>query len=595
MSTIIECPACTTRYKMNKAIPEGGRSVKCARCGNQWRLVPEGVVEETIELDEPEHNPVADAPSEPVAEAPDAAAGGDEGFPYGRRPERAPVHDAAAEAAEWQARRENLAARLSSFSEEPQSPDYDEPAAEEAPAEEETHWRGFEQHASVAYHESAAEDEAEAEDAAPHSEAEPEPEMPAFASRFAAPLHRHEQPEEEPEQEPELAPGLPPQASTVSASADEDAGLSWAQRMSRPWREITAAIPEPEPEVDEQDTENSIRNALRKALEQPEPPAARPRSNFDWDAFTAQQAASAEHEAAPEPEHDSEPEPERDYPPFRIPGHDPHSDHALDEDPPFKLSGASAKRPIYGDSDSDDVDGPDNAEALGDSAFQTDIEHVFRAGALPKKTVDPSRGKLRHDEPLTDFDGAYDEQPARSAGEGAAPGDEYDADTAALQAQLEATTDLTEYESARRGGGLAVAAAWAMFFSIISGLALGIVSFRQQIMTALPGTTSLYRAIGFSVASAGVDFADVSYRWTSAEGKPMIEVKGQVVNVTNRTVTVPRVLINVRDANSADSVKATASVQTDKLAPRETASFTLEFLSPPKNISQIELEFDQNR
>src|SRR5688572_19321717 len=26
---------------MNKAIPEGGRSVKCARCGHQWRIKPE--------------------------------------------------------------------------------------------------------------------------------------------------------------------------------------------------------------------------------------------------------------------------------------------------------------------------------------------------------------------------------------------------------------------------------------------------------------------------------------------------------------------------------------------------------------------------
>ncbi len=34
---------------------------------------------------------------------------------------------------------------------------------------------------------------------------------------------------------------------------------------------------------------------------------------------------------------------------------------------------------------------------------------------------------------------------------------------------------------------------------------------------------------------------------------------------------------------------------TESLAPRESASFTLEFVSPPKNISQIELEFDRNR
>ena len=191
---------------------------------------------------------------------------------------------------------------------------------------------------------------------------------------------------------------------------------------------------------------------------------------------------------------------------------------------------------------------------------------------------------------MSDFDKLYDEQAA-----GAQLGPEfYDEDAAALQAELE-STDLAAYETRRSGGGLAVAAAWAVFFSVISGVALALVTLRSEIMAALPGTTSLYRAIGFDVAESGIDFADVSYRWTMAQGKPMIEVKGQVVNITDRRLTVPRVLINVRDSQSSDTVKVTASVPTESLAPRESATFTLEFMSPPKNISQIELEFDRNR
>ncbi len=96
------------------------------------------------------------------------------------------------------------------------------------------------------------------------------------------------------------------------------------------------------------------------------------------------------------------------------------------------------------------------------------------------------------------------------------------------------STDLAAYEKSPAGGGLALAAAWAVFLSIISGIALAVVTLRSEIMAALPGTTSLYRAIGFDVAERGIDFADVSYRWTVAQGKPMIEVKGQVVNVTDR-------------------------------------------------------------
>ena len=41
MSLIIECPTCATRYRTNKAVPEGGRWVKCARCAQTWHLLPE--------------------------------------------------------------------------------------------------------------------------------------------------------------------------------------------------------------------------------------------------------------------------------------------------------------------------------------------------------------------------------------------------------------------------------------------------------------------------------------------------------------------------------------------------------------------------
>jgi hypothetical protein len=150
------------------------------------------------------------------------------------------------------------------------------------------------------------------------------------------------------------------------------------------------------------------------------------------------------------------------------------------------------------------------------------------------------------------------------------------------------------YEQEPRSGGLAVIAAWAVFVSVLSGVTLALVSFRQDIMTALPGTTSLYRTIGFDIPHVGVDFADVRYRWATSGGTSMIEVTGQVVNVTGRTVQVPPVLVNVRNSGGGDAVTATASVQTKELAPRQSASFSLEFVSPPENVTQIELEFDRS-
>lgn len=67
---ILTCPACGTQYAVNDgAIPEGGRKVRCASCGNSWHQAPES-------QDEPaEEQPVAPvpvpapAPGDPAAPA----------------------------------------------------------------------------------------------------------------------------------------------------------------------------------------------------------------------------------------------------------------------------------------------------------------------------------------------------------------------------------------------------------------------------------------------------------------------------------------------------------------------------------------------
>ncbi len=572
MSTIIECPACSTRYKMNKPIPEGGRSVKCARCGNQWRLAPEGASEETIEADMVEDNAVAPQghfPPQPGHEA--AAAWTPEPPAWGS--DRAP-------AAPWQPGRQTLTGAISTLS-EPQAIHHHEVAADTEEEDEGTDgfdWQNFDEEEQGGTH---------------------------------AGFEEHD------------SPGgfdLSTEASAVEDVADEDGALdadepevsgeSWGGRIDRPWREIVEAS-RMSAEEDEEDAEFAIREALKAALENPtEADAAgtggfeeQPRSNAGWDSFDPRDMrprhAVSEPQSGAEDEHIAEDEAEdaaegavdaATHAGFTVPGHNPDDDpdEGEEDEAPFRLTGLSAKRPVYSAEDDEEDTGEADA-AQFEAGFRSDIEDAFRAAPLSKRPVEPEtahRGGA-----LSDFDRLFDEQAAADqAGTGF-----YDEDAAAaLQAELE-STDLAAYENRRGGGGLAVAAAWAVFFSVVSGVALAVVALRSEIMTALPGTTSLYRAIGFDVAERGIDFADVSYRWTTAQGKPMIEVKGQVVNVTDRRVAVPRVLINVRDSESSDPVKVTASVPTESLAPRESASFTLEFVSPPKNISQIELEFDRNR
>lgn len=147
------------------------------------------------------------------------------------------------------------------------------------------------------------------------------------------------------------------------------------------------------------------------------------------------------------------------------------------------------------------------------------------------------------------------------------------------------------YGPAPRGSsGLAVAAGWVAYLSLAGGLVLGAINFRQDVMAALPGTVNLYRMLGYDVALNKVDFASVDYQWNEIDGRPAIELRGEVVNVTDETVRVPPVVVNVQSSSGAN-LKAEASVPTDELGPRDSATFTLELVSPPEDVTRIELEF----
>jgi hypothetical protein len=568
------------------------------------------VMEEQSQASEAEqHDPFDDRAADYVRQARGGALGATAASEPGHEPE------AERQATDWLARRDHHAAAISTLSqpdfagyEQPSAPDMAEGYAEAQAGAEAEH----ETDADISA-DSHAEDEPETPPAPtaqswwqrfrahaksePQPEAEPEPEAPAaeedHSERFSASdfnfgndraVEPHEQDGQPDERRFVEEPATLPPA--FAANARSTTEPSWPEFSATAWRETSS----PEPDVAEHDFEEAeaeIREALRSALENPPEPDAPafPKADTndtsgesDWRSRWNLGSGDKADEAAPQTER------------FSFASRF-DADLEEDEPSPFRLTGKTAKLPVFGARDPADEE--DEAHPRS-SDFEDDIEDTYRPGAAPKRPGMDEASAFGERGPASDFDSVFDERIARGSDDGEFLGDDFDDEAAALQQRFE-STDLAEYQQARSYGGLAVAAAWAVFFSIISGIALAFVSFRQDIMAALPGTRSLYQTLGFAVADNPVDFADVSYRWTTVEGKPMIEVTGQVVNVTERTVKVPRVLVNVRDGASRGPVQATANVQADSLAPNESANFTLEFVSPSKDISQIELEFDENR
>ena len=496
--------------------------MKCARCGHQWRMLPEEPEELTESVDVESE---AFAPAAPESQ-PVATAFAEGGYDY----------DAAAadQATSWEVRRGNLAAALASMSESIVDDAYAENGAVDVAGTQ--HW----------------------------------PERAAF------------QPAESPATEPGRDPFGNPEPNGAATSAyahDLGAGRSDDRWMG-------------EASASDADPELSVRQVLKAVIDDPE------KINTEEEAYSQQSGSAISRPVFIDPDLE---EPSTD------PSHDwiasastekdcgPAPGAADDKSGVAQTAFSDRWQSFAASGDSLQTSRATSQVQAGESKgapekFENDIAGIFRQQMQAKRSF----GQAPRSKAGSDF-AEYDTVSDQATGQGDdafMANSPLDADAAAIQAALEGSLRERHVEESRSGsGGLALAAAWAVFLSVLTGVTLAFVSFRDDIVVALPGMGALYRSVGLGVQAQQIDFGPVNYRWTVADGKPMIELTGQIINLTDREIAVPRVLINVRDKESGDPVKATATIRSDPLAARETADFTLEFISPSKSVSQIELAF----
>ena len=497
--------------------------MKCARCGHQWRMLPEEP-EELAELVDAELE--AFAASSPETQP--TAASFEGSTPYGYDPA------AGDQSMSWEVRRGNLAAALASMSESIVEDAYVDNGGVDIAGTQQ--W----------------------------------PERAAF------------QPAETPAVEPGKDPfgGPEPNGAGTSPYADDlGTGRSDDRWMS-------------EPSAGEADPELSVRQVLQSVIDDPD------KMNGEDEGYSQQSGSAISRPVFIDPDlEEPSADPSRDWitKASTEKGYGPAPGTADDKSGVAQAtfsdrwkSFAAAGESLQTSRAAEPVQ---VAENEGESEkFENDIAGIFRQQMQAKRSFGHApRSKAGSD--LNDYDTESD-QAQGQADDASMANSPLDADAAALQAALEGSLRERHVEESRSGsGGLALAAAWAVFLSVLTGVTLAFVSFRDDIVVALPGMGALYRSVGLGVQAQQVDFGPVNYRWTVADGKPMIELTGQIINLTDREIAVPRVLINVRDKESGDPVKATATIRSDPLAARETADFTLEFISPSKSVSQIELAF----
>jgi predicted Zn finger-like uncharacterized protein len=140
-----------------------------------------------------------------------------------------------------------------------------------------------------------------------------------------------------------------------------------------------------------------------------------------------------------------------------------------------------------------------------------------------------------------------------------------------------------------------VAAGWCLLLAAVGGLGYLAIEQRVTVVRILPGTASVYSALGMPVNVRGLNFDRVNYSWETEAGRVVLEVHGDIVNLTAREQVVPSVVFALRDAQQSEVYQWEDKVLHEPLKAGSRATFAVRIPTPPKSIQSVQVRFTKAR
>lgn len=197
----------------------------------------------------------------------------------------------------------------------------------------------------------------------------------------------------------------------------------------------------------------------------------------------------------------------------------------------------------------------------------------------------------------SDIDDAFSAALDEAEGAEAITGEEPPNEAAAPEGEPAESPPIVIGKAKKRRGPMLnnVAAGWAGLGLVLTGL-MSIAYFqRTSLVSALPGAASTYERLGLPVNVRGLEFADVKYSWESSAGRPVLEVFGNIVNVTNGPLKVPTVVFGLRTKEKVEVYQWAADVSSELLEPGKKTGFSAQIPTPPKSIRDVQVRFAKVR
>jgi hypothetical protein len=138
-----------------------------------------------------------------------------------------------------------------------------------------------------------------------------------------------------------------------------------------------------------------------------------------------------------------------------------------------------------------------------------------------------------------------------------------------------------------------VAIGWGILALIVL-VVVGLFAFAPATtVSMLPGASRVYAMLGMPVGAQGLEFDGVRYGWTNDGSQTVLEVQGNVRNTSSAAISVPTVVIALRDENGDEISEWQTEVGAAELAAGEEAPFLKQIPSPPSNVRSLKVRFSK--
>jgi predicted Zn finger-like uncharacterized protein len=139
------------------------------------------------------------------------------------------------------------------------------------------------------------------------------------------------------------------------------------------------------------------------------------------------------------------------------------------------------------------------------------------------------------------------------------------------------------------GRRLGLAVGWLVLAAIVLVIGWSADTYRQQIASLWPQSSSLYSALGLRVNARGIDVRDVFDRIEKEDGQSVLAISGTLLNISRRELTVPKVSVTLTDDDKRTLYQWSFSSGVETLKPGQSVRFRTRLSSPPAGVRHLEV------